>query len=142
MAELSAKDRVEHLLTAWLVYLARITNDAEFQLGSTPAPKASRAGLPAVDALIASVVPMEITIDPAQDFAAVRRAVAAEWDRLKEHDGFARDLIARCPPLRTTKSLRSRQPWLIGMTIPQTAVRPLAICRRANALGHPNAVRC
>ncbi|MFD2346246.1 AMP-binding protein [Sinorhizobium terangae] len=117
LARLSPLDRTEYLVTAWLIYLARITGETEFQLGWTPAPQASRAGLPAVEALIASVVPMENTIDPAQDFAAVRRAVAAEWHRLKEHDSFARDLIARCPTLRPVKALRSRRPWPIGITI-------------------------
>ncbi|WP_172402092.1 AMP-binding protein, partial [Ensifer aridi] len=117
LAELPAKDRLERLLAAWLVYLARIAGATEFQLGWTPAPKASQAGLPAVEALIASVVPMEVTIDLTHDFAAVRRAVAAEWDRLKEHDSFARDLIARYPTLRTMKALLSRRPWPIGITI-------------------------
>ncbi|WP_184108998.1 AMP-binding protein, partial [Sinorhizobium terangae] len=137
LVELPAKDRVEHLLTAWLVYLARVTGEAEFQVGWTPAPKASRAGLPAGEAQIASVVPMEITIDLTHDFAAVRRAVAAEWDRLKEHDSFARDLIARYPTLRTMKALRSRRPWPIGITITANSWSAAGVLTSSRSAGAP-----
>lgn len=48
LAELSPSDRAEFLLTAWLVYLARITGDSELQLGWTPVPSRSRAGVKAL----------------------------------------------------------------------------------------------
>ncbi|WP_331375415.1 amino acid adenylation domain-containing protein [Sinorhizobium chiapasense] len=117
LAELSEIDRAEHLLTAWLIYLARITGVSELQLGWTPATNGSPAGLKTLEALVASVVPMEITVDLSLGFAEVRRAVAAECAQLREHDSFARDLIARCPRLRGMEALRSRRPWPIGITI-------------------------
>ncbi|MHB0790163.1 AMP-binding protein, partial [Bradyrhizobium sp. 5.13L] len=117
LIELLPIDRTEYLLTAFLIYLARITGESELQLGWAPAPKRSRAGLKAAEALVASVVPMEVTIDLAHDFARVRRVVAAECAVLRAHDSFALDLTARCPALRGIGMLRSCRPWPIGITI-------------------------
>ncbi|MER8562692.1 amino acid adenylation domain-containing protein [Mesorhizobium sp. M0578] len=117
LAELSAIDRVEYLVTAWLIYLARITGQAELQLGWRPAPTASRAGVQAVEAIIASAVPMEVTIDLADDFKEIRKAVAAECAQLRKRDSFARDLIGRCPSLKGMEALRSHLPWPVGMAI-------------------------
>ncbi|WP_186806608.1 amino acid adenylation domain-containing protein [Rhizobium leguminosarum] len=117
LAKLSPNDRTEYLVTAWLIYLARITGETELQLGWTPESDRSQAGLKAMEVLIASVVPMEVTIDLAHDFEEVRKAVAAECAQLSKHASFARDLIARCPTLRGVEALRSHQPWPIGITI-------------------------
>ncbi|RWL81959.1 MAG: amino acid adenylation domain-containing protein [Mesorhizobium sp.] len=117
LAELSAIDRVEYLITAWLIYLARITGQAELQLGWTPAPEASRAGVQAVEAVIASAVPMEVTIDLADGFQEIRKTVAAECAQLRQRDSFARDLIGRCPSLRQMEALRSQRPWPVGVAI-------------------------
>ncbi|WP_439397117.1 amino acid adenylation domain-containing protein [Bradyrhizobium sp. PMVTL-01] len=117
LAELSPSDRAEFLLAAWLVYLARITGESELQLGWTPVPSGSRAGVKALEALVASVVPMAITIDLDNDFAQARTAVAAEFAQLNEQDTFARDLIARCPTLRGVEALRLRRPWPVGVTL-------------------------
>ncbi|MDH2400155.1 hypothetical protein QCM77_09400 [Bradyrhizobium sp. SSUT18] len=104
-------------MCALQIYLARITGESELQLGWTPAPNGSLAGLKAVEVLVASVVPMEITIDLAHEFARVRGTVAAECAELRAHDSFARDLIARCPALRVMELLRSCRPWPIGVTV-------------------------
>ncbi|UFS84584.1 hypothetical protein LPB79_32335 (plasmid) [Rhizobium sp. T136] len=117
LAKLSPLDRTEYLVTAWLIYLARITGETELQLGWTPASDRSQPGSKTGEVLIASVVPMEVTIDLAQGFRKVRKTVAAELSQLREHASFARDLIARCPTLRGVEALRSRQPWPIGITI-------------------------
>ncbi|TIV51331.1 MAG: amino acid adenylation domain-containing protein, partial [Mesorhizobium sp.] len=117
LAELSAIDRVEYLITAWLIYLARITGQTELQLGWTPARKASRGGVQLVEAVIASAVPMETTIDLADGFQEIRKAVAAEQAQLRQHDSFARDLIGRCPSLRQIEALRSQRPWPVGVAI-------------------------
>ncbi|WP_394890115.1 formyltransferase family protein [Mesorhizobium sp. AaZ16] len=117
LAKLSPLDRTEYLVTAWPIYLARITGETELQLGWTPASDEWQAGLKAAEVLIASVVPMEVAIDLAHHFEEVRKVVAAEFARLTEHGSFARDLIARSPTLRGVKALRSHRPWPIGMTI-------------------------
>ncbi|WFT99920.1 amino acid adenylation domain-containing protein [Bradyrhizobium barranii] len=70
-----------------------------------------------MEVLVASVVPMEITIDLAHEFARVRGTVAAECAELRAHDSFARDLIARCPALRGVEVLRSCRRWPIGVTV-------------------------
>ncbi|WP_287187506.1 amino acid adenylation domain-containing protein [Mesorhizobium sp.] len=117
LAKLSPLDRTEYLVTAWLTYLARITGETELQLGWTPVSDGSQAGSKAVEVLIASVVPMEITIDLEQDFEEMRKVVAAEFAQLRAHASFARDLIARCPTLRGVEALRLHRPWPIGITI-------------------------
>ncbi|WP_370906523.1 methionyl-tRNA formyltransferase (plasmid) [Ensifer sp. WSM1721] len=117
LAKLSPHDRMEYLVTAWLIYLARITGETELQLGWTPASDRSKIGFKAVEVLIASVVPMEVTIDLAHGFKEVRKTVAVECAQLREHASFARDLTARCPSLRGVEALWSHQPWPIGITI-------------------------
>ncbi|WP_271574391.1 AMP-binding protein, partial [Bradyrhizobium sp. CCBAU 11361] len=114
---MSPHDRTEYLVTAWLIYLARMTGETELQLGWTPASDGSQAGSKAVGVLISSVVPMEVTIELADDFEEVRKAVAAECAQLRAHGSFARDLVARCPTLRGVEALRSKRPWPIGITI-------------------------
>lgn len=117
LGELSPSDRTEYLLTAWLIYLARITGESELQLGWSAAPNGLRAGGRAVEVLLASAVPMVIAIDLSDGFAQVRRAVAAECVQLRENNSFAWDLIARCPTLRDAEVLRSRRPWPVGVTV-------------------------
>ncbi|MDX1017279.1 AMP-binding protein, partial [Sinorhizobium medicae] len=117
LGKLSPLDRTEYLVTAWLIYLARITGETELQLGWTPASDGSQAGSKAGEVLIASVVPMEVTVDLAHGFKKVRKTVATELSQLREHASFARDVIARCPTLRGVEALRSHQPWPIGITI-------------------------
>ncbi|MER8447868.1 amino acid adenylation domain-containing protein [Mesorhizobium sp. M1066] len=117
LAKLSPHDRTECLVTAWLIYLARITGEKDLQLGWTPASDRSQVGSKAMEVLIASVAPMEVTIDLAHDFEEIRKMVAAECAQLRERGSFARDLIARWPTVRGVEPLRSHQPWPIGLTI-------------------------
>ncbi|ESW64446.1 hypothetical protein X771_25290 [Mesorhizobium sp. LSJC277A00] len=117
LAKLSPLDRSDYLVTAWLIYLARITGETELQLGWTPASDGSQAGSKAVEVLIASVVPMQVTIDLAHDFEEMRKTAAVEFAQLRAHGSFARDLVARCPTLRGVEALRLRQPWPIGIAI-------------------------
>ncbi|TIP07876.1 MAG: non-ribosomal peptide synthetase module, partial [Mesorhizobium sp.] len=117
LAKLSQNDCTEYLVTAWLIYLARITGETELQLGWKPAACGWQADFKAVEVLVAPAVPMEVTIDLARDFEEMRKAVAAEFAQLREHGSFARDLVARCPKLRGVEALRSHRPWPIGITI-------------------------
>ncbi|MEM5292390.1 AMP-binding protein, partial [Paraburkholderia sabiae] len=117
LAKLSPLDRSEYLATAWLIYLARITGETELQLGWTPALYEPQTGSKAMEVLISSVVPMEVTIELASDFEEVLKTVAAEFAQLRAHGSFARDIIARCPVLRGVEALRSHRPWPIGITL-------------------------
>ncbi|WP_338835113.1 amino acid adenylation domain-containing protein [Bradyrhizobium septentrionale] len=117
LAKLSPLDRSESLVTAWLIYFARITGETELQLGWMREPDGWRTGSKAIEVLIASVVPMEVTIDLAHDFEDVRKTVAAECAQLRAHASFARDIVARCPTLRGVEALRSHQPWPVGIRI-------------------------
>ncbi|WP_223153698.1 non-ribosomal peptide synthetase [Bradyrhizobium japonicum] len=122
---ISPQDRSEYLVAAWLIYLARITGQQEFQLGWKPAWDRLQTGSKLV---MASVVPMDVRIELAHDFEEVRKTVAAEVAQLRAHASFARDLIARCPTLRGVVALRARQPWPIGIAITTES------CHAADAL--------
>ncbi|RXH32670.1 peptide synthetase, partial [Bradyrhizobium nanningense] len=117
LAKLSPHDRAEYLVTAWLIYLSRITGEKEPQLGWKPAWDGLQAGSKLLEALVASVVPMDVCIELTHGFEEVRKTVAAELAQLRAHASFTRDLIARCPTLRSVEVLRSRQPWPIGIAI-------------------------
>ncbi|WP_407185188.1 hypothetical protein [Bradyrhizobium centrosematis] len=117
LAELSPQERSEYLLTAWLIYLARVTGEEKLQLGWKRAGLELEVGSKLIEALIASVVPMDICIDLTHDFEEARKAVAAEVAQLRAHASFARDLIERCPTLRDVKELRSPHPWPVGIAI-------------------------
>ncbi|MDK1494700.1 formyltransferase family protein, partial [Sinorhizobium sp. 7-81] len=109
--------RIECLISAWLIYLARVTGEAELQLGWATNPNASRVGFFAEEALIASVVPMEVSVDLSCNFEEVRKAVAAECVLLNENDSFVRDLVWRHPKFRNAELFQSNRPWPIGITI-------------------------
>ncbi|MCD9815973.1 amino acid adenylation domain-containing protein, partial [Bradyrhizobium diazoefficiens] len=111
---ISPQDRSEYLVAAWLIYLARIMGQKEFQLGWKTAWDRLQTGSKLV---MASVVPMDVRIELAHDFEEVRKTVAAEVAQLRAHASFARDLIARYPTLRGVEALRARQPWPIGIAI-------------------------
>ncbi|MBB4380335.1 hypothetical protein [Bradyrhizobium sp. SBR1B] len=100
-----------------MIYLARITGEKELQLGWRPEWDGLQAGSKLIEALIASVVPMDVCIDFTHDFGEALKTVAAEVGQLRTHASFARDLIARCPTLRDVEALRSRQPWPLGIAI-------------------------
>ncbi|NVI09627.1 amino acid adenylation domain-containing protein, partial [Paraburkholderia sp. JPY454] len=117
LIDLPTIDRVEYLLTAWLIYLARITGENTFQLGWSRAPDGLQAGSKVIDMLVASVVPMEVCIDLFSDFAEVRRAVRAECALLTEHNSYARDIVPRNPTLRGVQALRLQRPWQIGTRV-------------------------
>ncbi|WP_245472541.1 non-ribosomal peptide synthetase [Rhizobium jaguaris] len=117
LTKLSSIYRTECLISAWLIYLARVTGESELQLGWATTSNASRIGLIAEEALLASVVPMEVSIDLNCNFNEVRKAVAGECLLLKENDSFVRDLIWRDPKLQSIEGLQSSQPWSIGITV-------------------------
>ncbi|MEY9381379.1 amino acid adenylation domain-containing protein, partial [Rhizobium leguminosarum] len=115
LAEFSPKDGVECLLSAWLVYIARAEGEAELQLGWRPALDKAQIEERSAQKLIASIVPMEISIDLDRGFSELRAMVAAECVLLRRNASFARDLIARSPALLGVKALQSGQPWPIGV---------------------------
>ncbi|MDL2407573.1 AMP-binding protein, partial [Rhizobium calliandrae] len=117
LTELSPTHRTEYLISAWLIYLARVIGESQLQLGWATTSNASRAALIAEEALVASVVPMEVSIDLSCNFEEVRNAVVGECLQLKENGSFVRDLIWRDPKLRSTERLQSSQPWSIGITV-------------------------
>ncbi|MQX15702.1 amino acid adenylation domain-containing protein, partial [Sinorhizobium terangae] len=115
LAEFSPTDRVECLLSAWLIYLARNQGEAELHLGWRPVLDKAQIEERLAQKLIASIVPMELTIDLNHGFSELRAMVAAECVLLRRNASFSRDLIARSPALSGVKALQLSQPWPIGI---------------------------
>ncbi|MBN3772778.1 formyltransferase family protein, partial [Burkholderia sp. Se-20378] len=115
LAAVPAQERVDHLLTAWGIYLARLTGEAGGQLGWHPIAGRSQARWLAT--FFASIVPMELDIDLDRPFHEVLAVVAAERITLERQDTFSRDLIARQPILQSIKALHSEYPWHIAIAL-------------------------
>ncbi|UAW64946.2 non-ribosomal peptide synthase/polyketide synthase [Mycoavidus sp. HKI] len=102
------------LLSALAIYLSRLTEHAQFQIGwhvdNAEDELKVLAGL-------ASVVPMEITVDLDQPYAAVSDAIEAEYARLGQHHTFVPDLIARHPTLSSLPELRAARPWQVAVSV-------------------------
>ncbi|MCX8566191.1 MAG: glycopeptidolipid biosynthesis protein [Glomeribacter sp. 1016415] len=104
--------RIEYLVSAFLVYLARITGETNLHLGW-----AHILPTPLLQNFFSSGVPMEIEIDVKRSFSEIQTDVSAEYTRIAKHGIFPNDIIARYPQLRAIEAFRSPRPWQIAVVI-------------------------
>ncbi|MEJ2767903.1 non-ribosomal peptide synthase/polyketide synthase [Mycetohabitans sp. B46] len=102
------------LLSVLAIYLARLTEQAQFQIGWRVSETNDR---PETLADLSPVVPMEISVDLDQPFASVCHAIEAEYARLEQHPTFFRDLVVRHPTLRNLPVLRAARPWQVAVSV-------------------------
>ncbi|WP_368669340.1 amino acid adenylation domain-containing protein, partial [Mycetohabitans sp. B8] len=102
------------LLTVFAIYLARLTEQNQFKIGWGISE--DEDALQTL-ACLAPVVPMDITVDLEQPFAKILANVETEYERLKQHHTFVRDLIARYPALRSVPALRTTHPWQVAVSV-------------------------
>lgn len=82
------------MLTAWFVYLARVTGVFEFDMGYIlPDPDIEYR-------LFAQDVPLRIRLDPSADFAGNLQLVMEQLSRIQQKKTFARDIFLRYPTLK------------------------------------------
>ncbi|KAK9763050.1 hypothetical protein K7432_010635 [Basidiobolus ranarum] len=112
LLKLPEVERVEFILSAFLIYLKRITEKRHLHLGWAPMITKSAMGNS-----LANVVPMEIEIDLQDCFNEVRAKVETECSLLKKNSTFPLDLIARRPELQDVSGLRSLRPWHIVIAL-------------------------
>jgi non-ribosomal peptide synthetase component F len=94
----AAGEPADLLTAALILYLARITDQAVFDIGFGPAGlEASLAGL---EEFFAPQVPVRVALDGDDTVAAALRAVRAELARARAEKTYARSVVARTPKLR------------------------------------------
>ncbi len=117
-ASLSAKNESNQplvaLLSALAVYLARLTEHAQFQIGWHVDDAQDELK---VLAGLAPIVPMAITVDLQRPFAEVFSAIAAEYARLQLHHTFVQSLITQSPALRSLPELSTARPWRVAVSV-------------------------
>ncbi|NHB93226.1 AMP-binding protein, partial [Photorhabdus cinerea] len=107
------EDPLQALLQVFVIYLARLTQQTEFQIGwCVDEVKDSSVDL-------APVVPMVVEVAFDKPWSVVADWVDSELVRLSQHRTFSRDLLSRSPSLRAIPALRTRQPWLIAVSVIQ-----------------------
>ncbi|CBW75576.1 Non-ribosomal peptide synthetase modules [Mycetohabitans rhizoxinica HKI 454] len=102
------------LLSVLAIYLARLTEQAQFQIGWRVSETNDK---PETLADLSPVVPMEIAVDVNQPFASVCHAIEAEYARLEQHHTFVRDLVVRHPALRSLPALHAARPWQVAVSV-------------------------
>uniref|UniRef100_UPI0036DF35FD amino acid adenylation domain-containing protein n=1 Tax=Photorhabdus sp. RM322S TaxID=3342825 RepID=UPI0036DF35FD len=107
------EDPLQVLLQAFVIYLARLTQQTEFQIGwgvnelnETPAD-------------LAPVVPMAVAVAFDKPWGAVADWVDDELARLAQHRTFSHDLLIRLPSLRAIPALTTHRPWQIAVSVIQ-----------------------
>ncbi|WP_319930494.1 non-ribosomal peptide synthase/polyketide synthase [Xenorhabdus santafensis] len=100
------------LLQAFVIYLARLTQQSVFQIGWCTEVNDDLSAL-------SPVVPMEIEVAPDKPWHAVANLVNDELTRLAQHRTFSRDLCSRSPSLRAIPALQTCCPWPIAVSITQ-----------------------
>ncbi|WP_338911511.1 non-ribosomal peptide synthase/polyketide synthase [Mycetohabitans rhizoxinica] len=108
------KQSLTVLLSVLAIYLARLTEQAQFQIGWRVSETNDK---PETLADLSPVVPMEIAVDVNQPFASVCHAIEAEYARLEQHHTFVRDLVVQHPALRSLPALHTARPWQVAVSV-------------------------
>ncbi|WP_099115050.1 non-ribosomal peptide synthetase, partial [Xenorhabdus miraniensis] len=100
------------LLQAFVIYLARLTQQSAFQIGWCVALNDNRTNL-------ASVVPMDIEVALDEPWHGVAGAVDDELVRLAQHQTFSYDLLSHSLSLHAIPELSTRHPWPVAVSVIQ-----------------------
>ncbi|WP_118987562.1 non-ribosomal peptide synthetase [Photorhabdus sp. CRCIA-P01] len=97
------------LLQAFVIYLARLTQQATFQMGWCV------DGVSDTSSELASVVPMVVEVAFDKPWYVVANWLDGELARLARHHTFSRDLLSRSPSLWAIPALTTHRPWRIAV---------------------------
>ncbi len=95
----AGEDRVNGVLAALLACIARLTDRDRFDVAF--ADSHWRARLAGLAGWFSPLLPMQVSVDFSQGRGAFEQALAAERAELRRRGGFASDLVARVPELRS-----------------------------------------
>ncbi|WP_228860812.1 AMP-binding protein, partial [Xenorhabdus sp. PB61.4] len=100
------------LLQAFVIYLARLTQQEELQIGWCVEANDELSNM-------ASVVPMTIEVEFDKPWHEIADSVDNELALLAQHGTYSRDLFSRFPALSAIPELRTRYPWPIAVSVVQ-----------------------
>ncbi|MCT8343380.1 amino acid adenylation domain-containing protein, partial [Photorhabdus kleinii] len=100
------------LLQAFVIYLARLTQQTVFQVGWCVGSNDDLSNM-------ASVVPMTIEAAFDKPWCEVADSVDNELALLAQYGTYSRDLFSRFPALCTIPELRTRHPWSVAVSVVQ-----------------------
>ncbi|WP_338114322.1 amino acid adenylation domain-containing protein, partial [Xenorhabdus indica] len=100
------------VLQAFVIYLARLTQQPVCQIGWGVALNDNQANL-------ASVVPMDIAVALDQPWYGVADAVDDELTQLAQHQTFNYDRLSHLPSLHAIPELSTHYPWSIAVSVIQ-----------------------
>jgi natural product biosynthesis luciferase-like monooxygenase protein len=102
-------------IAALVGYLARLTDKDGFDLGF--ADPALRRAVGAAPAWFAQQVQLRVALDFSRGFDALRSAIADELATLRKRVGYASDIVARSPELRTAAAQKDPRVQPVALLI-------------------------
>ncbi|NDL00647.1 non-ribosomal peptide synthetase [Photorhabdus bodei] len=105
------EEPLQTLLQAFVIYLARLTQQTVFQIGWYV------DGVDDKSADLAPVVPMVVEMEFDKPWHVVANWLDGELARLARHRTFSRDLLARAPSLWAIPALTNHRPWRIAIAV-------------------------
>ncbi len=112
----AGEDPLQTLLQVFVIYLARLTQQTEFQIGWCVDEAKYK---PDILTGLSSVVPMVVEVAFDKPWSVVADWMDNEFVRLARHRTFSRDLLSRSPSLRSIPELRTSRPWQIAVSVIQ-----------------------
>ncbi|QXF34496.1 non-ribosomal peptide synthetase [Photorhabdus luminescens] len=112
----SEGDAWRTLLQAFVIYLARLTQQTEFQIGWCVNETKDK---PDMLTDLSPVAPMVVEVAFDKPWCAVADWVDNELARLAQHHTFSCDLLSHSPALRTIPELTTSRPWRIAVSVIQ-----------------------
>ncbi len=101
----SESTQADFLLTAFAVYLDRLSQNNGFDLGLKAAEFLRQ--LVGIEGLFAATVPLSIELDQEQNFESALGTIQQQLKLIKQQGTYPRDIIARYPELKAIASLSS-----------------------------------
>ncbi len=102
------------VLTAFAIYLARLTGQVQLQIGWRLQKEQDEVKSPSI---LASTVPMQLDLAWDESFSDALEQIKEELKQITQRNVFARDLVSRDPALREISELQAPQPWRIGISM-------------------------
>lgn len=105
------EEPLQTLLQAFVIYLARLTQQTVFQIGWCV------DGVNDKSAALATVAPMVVEMEFDKPWHVVANWLDGELARLTRHHTFSRDLLSLVPSLWAIPALTTHQPWRIAVAV-------------------------
>ncbi|ERT10615.1 hypothetical protein O185_23830 [Photorhabdus temperata J3] len=112
----SEEDPLRRLLQTFVIYLARLTHQTEFQIGWCVDEEKET---PNMLTGLAPVVPMAVEIAFDKPWSMVADWIDDELARLAQHRTFSLDFLFCTPSLRAIPALATSRPWRIAVSVIQ-----------------------